>query len=324
MKKYILVTGAAGYIGSHIAFLCAQSDFFVIGIDIKTNPALLNNQLITLVTGDCTEQTTITELFKKYSFHAVIHCASLIEVHESVINPERYYHNNLLSTLNILHAMRTHHVKNIIFSSSCAVYGTPMYTPIDEKHPKNPISPYGTTKKIIEDMLLDYAAAYKFNVVSLRFFNAAGGWYQHGLGESHTPETHLLPRLISAAITKKPIDIFGTDYPTPDGTCIRDFVSVGDIARAHLATLHYLHAGGASTAINLGSGRGFSLLQIILQLEQQLNTQITVNYKPRRDGDPAILIANPHLATTLLGWTITEPIHVILQQALHWQTKKGF
>jgi UDP-glucose 4-epimerase len=295
----------------------------VVGIDLHLNAALSEKKNITLLQGDCTNQQFVTKLFEKYSFSAVIHCASLIEVHESVINPEKYYHNNLLSTLTILHAMRTHNVTKLIFSSSCAVYGTPHYLPLNEKHPELPISPYGKTKKIIEWMLHDFAGAYNLKTVALRFFNAAGGWYEHGLGENHEPESHLLPRLISAALTKKPIDIFGSNYPTLDGTCVRDFVSVGDIARAHLATLHYLDAGGTPTAINLGSGRGHTLLQIIHELEQQLGAQISINYKPRREGDPAILVADATRAKELLNWTATDPLSAIVHQALRWNMKKA-
>lgn len=321
--KTILVTGASGYIGSHIATLFARSGFLVIGLDVVINKALLAHPNIMLVQGNCCDAKLVAELFKKYAFHAVMHCASLIEVGTSVVHPESYYQNNLQSTLTILHAMRTHETPFLVFASSCAVYGSPSYIPLDEQHPKDPISPYGRTKLAVEWMLSDFSAAYNLRTVALRFFNAAGSWHDLGLGESHMPETHLLPKLICAAREKRPVEIFGTDYPTPDGTCVRDFVSVGDIARAHVAALSYLEHGGTSTEINLGSERGTSVLTIIKELELLLHTSITVHHRPRRPGDPAILVADASKAFHLLTWKPTDSLRSILHQAASWHLRKS-
>jgi UDP-glucose 4-epimerase len=320
--KTVLITGISGYIGSHIALLFSQRDFFVVGIDLIINPALTKIPTIRLFQGDCSDTKLVETIFKAYEFLTVIHCASLVEVGESVVRPELYYQNNLSSTLTILNAMKKFGTKYIVFSSSCAVYGTPEYLPLDENHPIKPISPYGKTKQIIELMLQDFESAYGIKSVSLRFFNAAGAWHQFNLGENHHPETHLLPRLIRAALSKKPIEIYGNNYPTHDGTCIRDFVSVGDIALANLISSIYLEMGGTSKIMNLGSGRGYSILQIITELELQLNTKITIINKSPRPGDPSILIANNSYIKAVVHWTPTEPLPIILQQAISWELKK--
>ena len=320
--KTVLITGISGYIGSHIALLFSQRGFFVVGIDLEINAALTKVPTIRLFQGDCSDIKLVETIFKTYEISTVIHCASLIEVGESVARPELYYQNNLSSTLTILNAMKKFGTKYIIFASSCAVYGTPEYLPLDENHPIKPISPYGKTKQIIELMLQDFEVAYGIKSVSLRFFNAAGAWHQFNLGENHVPETHLLPKFIQAALTKKPIEVYGNNYPTHDGTCIRDFVSVGDIAQAMLITFHYLEMGGKTAAINLGSGRGYSILQIITELELQLNTKVTIINKQPRTGDPAILIANNSYAKEVIHWAPTEPLPIILQQAISWELKK--
>lgn len=319
--KTILVTGASGYIGSHISALFARNNFVVIGIDLVINRALQSHRNITLIQGNCADWKIVDSIFKKYPIHAVIHCASFIEVGESIAHPESYYHNNLATTQTVLNAMRKHGTAHFIFSSSCAVYGSPKRLPLDESHPTEPISPYGRTKRAVEWMLEDFGAAYNLNTVALRFFNAAGSWHELGLGEKHLPETHLIPKLITAALHKKPLEIFGSDYPTPDGTCVRDFVSVGDIALAHLLTLRYLEHAGDSTAFNLGSQRGYSILNIVHELEQLLGTHINVIQRPRRAGDPAILIADASRAKQILGWQPTESLKTILHQAVAWHLK---
>ena len=319
--KNILITGAAGYIGSHIALLFARNNFKVIGLDFLQHAALSAHPGIILVQGNCTDPKIVDEIFKKHEIHAIIHCASFIEVSESVTNPDSYYQNNISTAQTMLNAARKHGTKIFILSSSCAVYGAPQRLPLDENHPTNPMSPYGKTKRIIEWMMEDFSQAYGLKTVALRFFNAAGSWDEFGLGENHIPESHLIPRLISAALEKRPIEIFGTDYPTPDGTCIRDFISVADIAQAHLLTLRYLEQAGPSNAFNLGSARGYSIKQIISELEYILNTTIATTLRPRRPGDPAILVADASRAKAILGWHATEPIKAILQQALAWHLK---
>ena len=319
--KTILVTGASGYIGSHISALFARNNFVIIGIDLVINRALQNHKNITLIQGNCADWKVVDEIFKKHTIHAVIHCASFIEVGESVTHPEAYYHNNLATTQTVLNAMRKHGTAHLIFSSSCAVYGSPKRLPLDESHPTEPISPYGRTKRAVEWMLEDFGSAYNLKTVALRFFNAAGSWHEYGLGEKHLPETHLIPKLITAALHKKPLEIFGSDYPTPDGTCVRDFVSVGDIALAHLLTLRYLEHGGTSTAFNLGSQRGYSILNIVHELEQLLQIRIALIQRPRRAGDPAILIADASRAKQILSWQPTESLKTILHQAVTWHIK---
>ena len=319
--KTILVTGASGYIGSHISALFARNNFVIIGIDLVINRALQNHKNITLIQGNCADWKVVDEIFKKHTIHAVIHCASFIEVGESVTHPEAYYHNNLATTQTVLNAMRKHGTAHLIFSSSCAVYGSPKRLPLDESHPTEPISPYGRTKRAVEWMLEDFGSAYNLKTVALRFFNAAGSWHEYGLGEKHLPETHLIPKLITAALHKKPLEIFGSDYPTPDGTCVRDFVSVGDIALAHLLTLRYLEHGGTSTAFNLGSQRGYSILNIVHELEQLLQIRIAMIQRPRRAGDPAILIADASRAKQILSWQPTESLKTILHQAVTWHIK---
>lgn len=319
--KTILVTGAAGYIGSHIAFLLARANFRVVGIDLVPHPILSKTPGIIMHQGNCADTSFVDNIFRKHGAQSIIHCASFIEVGESVINPDAYYQNNVATAHVMLNAARKHGARHVIFSSSCAVYGAPQFLPLTEAHPTAPISPYGRTKRAIEWMMEDFSHAYGIKTIALRFFNAAGGLSEFGLGENHVPESHLLPRLIAAALAKRPLEIFGTDYPTPDGTCIRDFVSVADIARAHLAALRYLDAGGDSTALNLGSARGYSILQVISELERILSTSIATSPRPRRAGDPAVLVADASEAHKLLNWRATEGITEILHQALAWQTK---
>jgi len=258
-------------------------------------------------------------LFEHYAIDAVMHFAADIEVGKSVISPAAFYNNNVINTIQLLDLMRHHHVKTFIFSSSCAVYGTPQWLPLTEDHPKNPISPYGKTKLMIEMILEDYAHAYGLNYVALRYFNAAGAWPEQQLGEHHEPETHVIPLLLRAAQNKTPFAIFGTDHDTADGTCIRDYLHVRDIADAHLQALYYLKAGNQSDCFNLGTGTGVSVQELISAVEQVCNTKLTILPREKRAGDPALLVADPSKAHAALGWQPHHSdLHTILESAYNY------
>ncbi len=323
----IVVTGGAGYIGSHTALLLSQKGYKVIVLDtfkhhqhvphpfeMTTLTQLIhfdnleekNAGQISVLTADYADTHVLAEIFENNNVLAVIHCAALIEVGESVKFPRAYYNNNVIKTCTLLETMLDHQVKNIIFSSSCAVYGNPVEMPISETHPKNPISPYGKNKLIVEMMLEDFANAYDLHFIALRYFNAAGALPECGLGEQHQPESHLIPLLLHAAHENTPLTIFGNDYPTTDGTCVRDYIHVSDVAQAHYKALEYLNNGGTSDFFNLGTGHGFSVQEIIRAVEQTCNTKLNYTVTNRRQGDPALLIANPSKAHETLGW---QPQH---------------
>lgn len=300
MAYTILITGGVGYIGSHIALLCAQQGYAVVVLDKKSAVPQHN---ITYVQGDVGDQKILAYIFTTYRINAVIHCAALINVGDSVHQPLAYYYNNVSATLVLLDAMVQYTVPHIIFSSSCAVYGEPQWTPLTEDHPKNPLSPYGATKLMTELMLADFCKAYaNFSYVALRYFNAAGAWPEYGLGELHEPETHLIPLLLRAAYGQKPCSIFGTSYATPDGTCIRDFLHVRDIAHAHVQALKYLRSGGPSDSFNIGTGTGVSVREMIATVAQVTGLPLHARELPARAGDPALLVAQAHKAHTVLEW----------------------
>ena len=251
-----------------------------------------------------------------------MHFAAFIEVGESVKHPQRFYENNVVKTLKLLNFMRKHDVNKFIFSSSCAVYGEPIQIPMDESHPFAPISPYGKNKLTVEFALQDYAQAYDLKYVSLRYFNAAGATPEAGLGEQHNPETHIIPLMLRAIKNGTTFKVFGTDYDTPDGTCIRDYIHVRDIASAHVLALEYLEKTGSTDAFNLGSGRGFSVKEMIEAAQEICNKKMILKYEKRRAGDPAILLANPTKIKSLLGWKPTNSsLTTILQSALAWEDR---
>lgn len=302
MKQTILVTGGAGYIGSHTAFLLAQQGYNVVVLDLLLYDQTFNHPWATFIQGDCGDQTLLDKIFRQYHINTVMHFAAHIEVGESVKNPLKYYHNNVTNTLNLLESMLKHNVNTFIFSSSCAVYGVPESPCISENHKKNPISPYGMTKYIIEKVLEDLHTSHNLRYVALRYFNAAGALPEFDLYEQHKPETHLIPLLLQAIHTQEPFYIFGMDHPTSDGSCIRDFLHVWDIAHAHLKALNHLEKGNPSDCFNLGTGQGISVKQMIAHIEQI--TKATLNTIPvkSRPGDPPILIADPSKAHDILGW----------------------
>ena len=309
----ILVTGGAGYIGSHTARLMAQKGYKIIILDhAPMHHAALG--WATYIRDDFASRPALQNIFSTYNVEAVMHFAAFIDVHASIKNPRQYYHNNVIKTCQLLDTMLEHGIHKFIFSSSCAVYGTPIYTPIDEQHPQQPITPYGESKKIIEQILKDYAHAYHFSYVSLRYFNAAGAQPEQQLGERHQPETHLIPVLLSALHNRRPFTIFGTNYNTPDGTCIRDFLHVRDIAHAHYLALMHLNNTQTSDCFNLGTGRGFSIREIAETAQKIFKRELNIAYGDQRAGDPAQLVANPTKAHLLLQW---QPQYSDLSYMLH-------
>lgn len=318
--KNVLITGGAGYIGSHIAWLMARSNYNVIVLDSLVYGQTFNFPWATFIKGDYGDALELEKIFTTYSIDTVIHCAASIEVGESVKDPLKFYENNVAKTITLLQVMSRHAVMKIIFSSSCAVYGIPREVPISEDHPKAPISPYGHTKLMIETILQDVYNALGIAYVILRFFNAAGELHSEGLYEQHKPETHLIPLLLQAAVTHKPFCVFGRSRPTPDGTCIRDFVHVLDIADAHMRAIKYLDRSNRPDAFNLGAGKGFSIKEIIKTTETICQCSLDINYKEDRPGDPAILIADAQKAQTQLGWT---PVYSDLQTIIRSAYQDG-
>lgn len=302
MAKTVLITGGAGYIGSHIAYLLARNGLRVIVLDKLVYGQSFEHEWATLVKGDFADESVLSDIFTHYDIQAVIHCAASIEVGESVKNPMAFYQNNVAKTIKLLGVMLKHQVKTIIFSSSCAVYGTPLRLPLTEDHPFDPVSPYGRTKYMMELIIKDMASAYGFSYVILRFFNAAGALPDQGLGELHIPETHLIPLVLRAAHDQQPFTIFGSNRPTPDGSCIRDFVHVLDIAQAHVLALSYLEVGNPSEIFNLGTGNGVSVKQMINSVEQVTGKKVSIVIAPDRPGDPSVLVADSSKAANILGW----------------------
>ena len=301
----ILVTGGAGYVGSHACKALAAAGYRPVTYDnlergrgdaVKWGP---------LEQGDLSDLPRLREVFSTYRPAAVMHFAALAYVGESASNPALYYRNNILGALNLFEAMRQFDVAAVVVSSSCAVYGAPESTPIDEDHPKHPISPYGVGKWVVERMLEDLQRAHGLRSVCLRYFNAAGADPDGEIGETHDPETHLIPLVLDAALGRQPhITVFGADYDTPDGTCLRDYIHVTDLAEAHVLALKWLLSGSeASTALNLGVGKAWSVMEVIETARRVTGRTIEVAAAPRRAGDPPVLVADPTRAGKILGWS---------------------
>jgi UDP-glucose 4-epimerase len=319
----ILVVGGAGYIGSHMVKVLSEAGHDVVVFDNLISghrDAVLAGEF---VFGDLADIEALSLLFSKYKFGAVMHFAGFIQVGESVCNPALYYRNNVSNTQNLLDVMVANSVSHLIFSSTAAIFGEPNYTPIDESHPKKPINPYGRTKLIVEAMLKDYDVAYGLKFACLRYFNAAGAHPDGLLGERHSPETHLIPLVLQVASGElNAIQRFGKDYDTVDGTCIRDYVHVMDLCDAHLLALNHLLSGGASDSYNLGNGNGFSVSQVIDVAERVSGVTINVIDGPRREGDPAVLVADSSMATKVLGWTPNySKLETIIEHAWNWQSR---
>lgn len=304
-KGTLLVTGGAGYIGSHTVKHLLGLGEKVVVLDnlVFGHRDALDLQKVTLVEGDMSDEAVIEKLFRKHQPEAVLHFAAFAYVGESVTEPLKYYRNNLAAPLVLLEAMQRHGCKRFIFSSTCATYGNPVKVPMDEDHPQAPVNPYGASKWMLERVLRDCDHAWGLKSVFLRYFNASGCDPDGEIGEDHDPETHLIPRILMAATGEiDQITVFGTDYPTPDGTCIRDYIHVCDLASAHAKALTYLRNGGDTTAVNLGTGRGFSVKEIIETAEAVTGKTIPVAYGLPRAGDPPQLVANAAKAKAVLGW----------------------
>ncbi|OGT01362.1 MAG: UDP-glucose 4-epimerase GalE [Gallionellales bacterium RBG_16_57_15] len=320
-KSRVLVVGGAGYIGSHMVAMLLARGYGVVTLDnLSTGyrEAVLGGEF---AQGDLADRGQLERLFSGHPFDAVMHFASFIQVGESVREPAKYYANNVTNTLNLLDSMVTHGVKHFIFSSSAAIYGEPLRLPIGEDHPKQPLNPYGRTKWMVEQILADYDLAYGLKSVSLRYFNAAGADPDGRLGERHEPETHLIPLVLQAASGRREnVQVFGRDYDTPDGTCIRDYVHVEDLCEAHRLALERLLNGAGSAAYNLGKGNGFSVQDVIDTAARITGKPIPVQDGARRAGDPARLVADAQTAKQALGWMPRYPeLETIIRHAWQWE-----
>ncbi|MBW4471141.1 MAG: UDP-glucose 4-epimerase GalE [Stenomitos rutilans HA7619-LM2] len=323
----ILVTGGAGYIGSHAVLALQQAGYHVIVLDnlVYGHRDIAETVLnVELIEGDTNDRPLLDKLFATHNIGAVMHFAAYAYVGESVTDPAKYYQNNFVGTLTLLEAMLAANVKHFVFSSTCATYGVPQIIPIPEDHPQNPINPYGATKLMVERVLTDFDKAYDFKSVCFRYFNAAGADPDGRLGEDHSPETHLIPLVLQAALgLRDSIAIFGTDYPTPDGTCIRDYIHVTDLAQAHVLGLSYLLNGGNTTIFNLGNGNGFSVREVIEMARQVTGREIPAIEHPRRPGDPPALVGSGDRARTVLGWNPQyADLHTLLSHAWSWHQKR--
>ena len=319
----ILVVGGAGYIGSHMVKMLLDSGHEVITFDNLSSgfrDAILGG---IFVEGDLADISALDDMFTLHQPDAVMHFASYIQVGESVQHPDKYYLNNFTNTLNLMNTMVKHGVINFIFSSTAAVFGEPEYVPIDEEHVKNPLNPYGRSKWMVEQVLADYERAYGLKSVCLRYFNAAGADPAGLLGERHEPETHLIPLVLQTLSGKRPhIGVFGRDYDTPDGTCLRDYIHIVDLCSAHLLALTKLVETGKSMRFNLGNGSGFSVQEVIAAAERVTGKKVNVVEAPRRDGDPARLVADSTLAKTELNWNPVYPdLDSIISHAWNWEMR---
>ncbi len=323
--KNILVIGGAGYIGSHMVRMLAKQGYNPVVFDnlSKGHREAVTNYPFEL--GDLGDKARLTEVFKKYGIEAVMHFAAFAEVGESVKEPSKYYHNNVAKVLDLLDALVENDIKYFVFSSTAATFGEPVRPKIDESHPQNPINPYGNTKLMVEKILADFDTAYGLKATALRYFNASGADDSGEIGESHNPETHLIPIVLQAAAGKRAsIKMFGTDYPTPDGTCVRDYVHVNDLARAHILALEKMFKDNVSERFNLGSGNGFSVAEIVKEAKRITGIDFTVEKAPRRDGDPAVLVADSAKAERILGWKPQYNLTRIIETAWNWEQHRKY
>ena len=324
MPQSVLVTGGAGYIGSHACKILAKAGHQPIVFDNLSRGHREAVRWGPLVEGDLADRERLVRAMQTHRVSAVMHFAAFAYVGESVGDPALYYRNNLAGTLSLLEAMRQAGVDKIVFSSTCATYGLPDVNPIRETAPQLPVNPYGETKLAIERALRWYGEAYRIRSVSLRYFNAAGADSDGEIGECHKPETHLIPLVLQAALGQRShVEIYGVDYPTADGTAIRDYIHVEDLADAHLRALEYLCAGCESAALNLGVGRGHSVREVITAAEAVSGRAVPWRNAARRAGDPPILVADPSLAAERLGWRAQRSdLHTIIRSALAWHESR--
>lgn len=324
----ILVTGGAGYIGSHCVMALLENNNDVVIFDnlstghIETVQTLQKYGNVEFQQGDLTNFDDINSVFKNFNIEKVVHFAAFSQVGESVVNPQKYYINNVCGTINLLRAMIENNVKKIVFSSTAATYGEPVYIPIDEKHPQNPINPYGQSKLMIEKIMDDYNKAYGLKSVRLRYFNVAGADLKSRIGEWHDPETHLIPNILKSTFNNgKTFQMFGDDYDTKDGTCVRDYINVEDLAQAHLLALKYLDEGGETNFFNLGTNDGNTVKEVFAACEKVTQKDIPVEMKPRRAGDPASLVADNNKAKENLNWNPKHTLEESIQSAYTWEEK---
>lgn len=321
----IAVIGGAGYIGSHtVKYLIEQGEQVVIFDNLSTGHIEFIPKNVAFVKGDLGNKADLKRLFEHYpSINAVIHFAAFAYVGESVEKPAKYYQNNVVNTIHLLDTMLEYNVKNIVFSSTCATYGNPNALPISEEHPQNPINPYGRTKLMMEQVMEDYAHAYGLRFAALRYFNAAGAAEDTSIGEWHEPESHLIPIVLDVALGKREnISIFGGDFDTEDGTCIRDYIHVTDLASAHYKALQYIDEQNQNLKLNLANEAGYSNLQIVQVACEVTGKQIPYVITDRRAGDPGKLIGSAEKAKQLLGWTPKYDLQAIIQTAWQWHMKK--
>lgn len=324
----ILVTGGAGYIGSHCVLALLKQNYDVVVFDsldtghIETIETLSKFGNLSFIKGNLQNLDEIERVFENHKVDAVIHFAAFSQVGESVKNPQKYYYNNVFGTLNLLNAMLNHDVKKIVFSSTAATYGEPEYVPIDEKHPQIPINPYGNTKLMVEKIMDDYDKAYGLKSVRLRYFNVAGADKDCNIGEFHEPETHLIPNILKSTFSGgKTFEMYGQDYDTKDGTCIRDYINIEDLVSAHLLALKYLNDGGETNFFNLGTNDGNSVKEVFGECEKVTEKNIPVKQMPRRAGDPAKLVADNTKAKQILNWLPQNNLETSIQTAYRWEQK---
>ncbi len=323
MNKTVLVTGGAGYIGSHTCKELAKAGFTPITYDNLSTGHRYAIKWGPFVEGDLRDQALLRATLREYRPLGVLHFAADALVIESMRNPAKYYSNNVAGSLSLLEAMRVEGVQKLIFSSTCATYGHPQFSPLTEEHPQLPSNPYGRTKWMVEQIIQDFGAAYGLDCVALRYFNAAGADLDGEIGENHTPETHLIPSLLLTALGKRSeFVMYGTDFPSRDGSAIRDYVHVADLARAHLLALNWIGAHRGFTAINLGTGRGISVLELLTQIQKTCNRQFAVKKEPRREGEPGVLTADNSKALKVLGWEpLCSDVPTLIHSAWEWHKK---
>ncbi|MBC7770487.1 MAG: UDP-glucose 4-epimerase GalE [Phycisphaerales bacterium] len=318
----ILVTGGAGYVGSHCCLALKRAEHDVVVYDNLFNGHERLVKWGPFENGDIRDKARLADVFAKHKPAAVIHCAALIEVGESVKFPDRFYDNNVTGALVLLEVMREAGVKPFVFSSTCATYGEPQRLPMDETHPQNPVSPYGWTKLMIERASRDIAAAYGLKFAHLRYFNAAGAAPDEGIGERHEPETHAIPLALMTLLGQREgFKIFGQDWDTRDGSCLRDYVHVLDLADAHVRAVERLVNGGENLAANLGTGDGVTVLELLASIERVTGKRVPAAAAPRREGDAPALVADTALVKRELGWTAARGIDVIIADAWKWHSE---
>lgn len=322
-SRTIVVTGGAGYIGSHTCKALSKAGYNPVVVDNLSYGHSWAVKWGPLEHGDIRDKDFLDSVFSHYKPSAVIHFAGLIQVGESVLRPDIYYDNNVVGTMSLLDRMRAHDIGKIVFSSTCAIFGLPGLAQLHEDLPIAPINPYGASKAIVEQLLKDYSKAYGIRSAALRYFNAAGADFDGELGEAHNPETHLIPLAIAAALGQRPqLTIFGDDYPTRDGTCIRDYIHVDDLADAHLRAVRYLDDQEAFSTFNLGNGEGYSVLEIIDAVKKVSGKSVPSIVAQRRDGDAVTLVADSSKAKEVLGWKPAVPsLYDIVASAWRWHSK---